>query len=167
VKLKSITAVTLGLSAMLVLGNGIGTAITKARMGQEKRSMISKSTPILHVERVEPSVKFWTERFGFKKTIEVPEGDHLGFVALEGVGLELMYQTYTGMKAAGDNPLSAVCAQGPSFLFMEVPDIHAVIAAMKGGDIVVPLHVTFYGSQEIAVKEPGGHFVIFAQMPQH
>ena len=37
--------------------------------------MINKSTPILHVESVEPGVNFWTERFGFKKTIEVPEGD--------------------------------------------------------------------------------------------
>lgn len=128
--------------------------------------MISKSTPILHVERVEPSVKFWTERFGFKKTIEVPEGDHLGFVALEGYGMELMFQTYAGMKAAGENPLSAAADKGPSFLFMEVPDIHAIIAAMKGADIAVPLHETFYGSHEIGVKEPGGHFVIFAQMPQ-
>jgi uncharacterized glyoxalase superfamily protein PhnB len=166
-KLKSITAVALGFGTMLVLGTGIGTAITEARRGREKKQMINKATPILHVERVEPGVKFWTERLGFKKTIEVPEGDHLGFVALEGYGLELMYQTYSGMKAAGDNPLSAAANQGPSFLFMEVPDIHAIIAAMKGADIVVPLHETFYGSQEIAVKEPGGHFVIFAQMPQH
>ena len=42
--------------------------------------VINKSTPILHVESVEPGVNFWTERFGFKKTIEVPEGDH-GLVA--------------------------------------------------------------------------------------
>ena len=40
--------------------------------------IIDRSTPILHVKTVEPSLKFWTERFGFKPTVEVPEGDHIG-----------------------------------------------------------------------------------------
>jgi len=128
--------------------------------------MITKSTPILHVKSVEPSVKFWTERFGFKKTVEVPEGDHLGFVALENETIELMYQTYAGMQAA-ESPLANAASQGPSFLFMEVPDISSVANALNGAEIVQPIHETFYGSKEIAVKEPGGHFVIFAQMPQH
>jgi len=88
--------------------------------------MINKSTPILHVESVEPGVNFWTERFGFKKTIEVPEGDRLGFVALESGAVEVMYQTYSGMKADPANPLAQAVEQGPSFLFMEVSDINAV-----------------------------------------
>jgi uncharacterized glyoxalase superfamily protein PhnB len=163
---KSIIAVTLGLSATLVSGTGIGTAITEARLGREKKPMISKSTPILHVARVEPSVKFWTERFGFQKTISVPEGDHLGFVAVEGGGLELMYQTYSGMKSDAGNPLAAAVDEGPTFLFMEVPDINAIINALKGVDIVLPLYESSYGAKEVAVREPGGHFVIFSQMPQ-
>jgi uncharacterized glyoxalase superfamily protein PhnB len=165
-KLKSIIAVTIGFSATLALGTGIGTALTEARLGREKKPMISKSTPIFHVARVEPSVKFWTERFGFEKTISVPEGDHLGFAAIEGGGLELMYQTYAGMKADASNPLAAASDQGPSFLFMEVPDINAIITALKGVDLVVPLHESPYGAREVAVREPGGHFVIFSQMPQ-
>ena len=128
--------------------------------------MISKSTPVLHVKSVEPSVKFWTERFGFKKTVEVPEGDHLGFIALEKGGVEVMYQTYSGMKADPANPLAKAVEQGPSFLFMEVSDINAVAESLKGAAIIQPIHDTFYGSKEIVVKEPGGHFVIFAQMPQ-
>jgi len=129
--------------------------------------MVNKSTPILHVKSVEPSLKFWTERFGFHKTIEVPEGDHLGFVALENDMVEVMYQTYSGMQADPANPLATVVDQGPSFLFMEVPDIKAAAEALKGADIVQPIHDTFYGSKEIVVKEPGGHFVIFAQLPAH
>ena len=129
--------------------------------------MVNKSTPILHVKSVEPSLKFWTERFGFRKTIEVPEGDHLGFVALENDAVEVMYQTYSGMQADPANPLAKAVDQGPSFLFMEVPDIKAVETALKGADIVQPIHQTFYGAQEIVVKEPGGHFVIFSQLPAH
>ena len=129
--------------------------------------MINKSTPVLHVESVEPGVNFWTERFGFRKTIEVPEGDRLGFVALENGAVEVMYQTYSGMKADPADPLAQAVEQGPSFLFMEVSDINAVEESLKDAEIVQPIHETFYGAKEIVVKEPGGHFVIFSQLPQH
>jgi len=127
--------------------------------------MIDKSTPILHVKTVEPSLKFWTERFGFKPTIQVPEGDHIGFVALESGPVELMYQTYEGMKDAS-TPLAKAADQGPSFIFMEVPDIEVVIKALDGADVVQGLHDTPYGAKEVVAKEPGGHFVIFSQLPQ-
>lgn len=126
--------------------------------------MINRSTTIFHVKSVEPSMKFWTDRFGFKVTIEVPEGDHIGFAALEKGSVELMYQTYQGMKADPSNPLAGEVDKGPSFIFMEVDDINSVIDAVKGAEIVQALHETFYGSKEIVVKEPGGHFVIFSQL---
>jgi len=141
------------------------TAIHAARLDKERTGMVNKSTPILHVKSVEPSLKFWTERFGFHKTIEVPEGDHLGFVALENGPVEIMLQTYSGMQADPANPLAKAVEQGPSFLFMEVPDIKVTEQALTGAEIVQPIHETFYGSKEIVAKEPGGHFVIFAQMP--
>jgi uncharacterized glyoxalase superfamily protein PhnB len=140
--------------------------IFRAHTNEEKKTMIDKSTPILHVKAVEPSIKFWTERFGFKTTIQVPEGDHIGFVAIENRSIELMFQTYEGMKADTNNPLAQTADQGPSFIFMEVPDINAVIEVLKGAEIVQPLHETFYGAKEVVVKEPGGHFVIFSQLPQ-
>lgn len=127
--------------------------------------MINRSTPILHVKSVEPSLKFWTERFGFKVTIQVPEGDHIGFAALENNGVEIMLQTYSGMKADPANPLAAAAEQGPSFLFLEVPDITAVNGALKGAEVVQGIHETFYGSKEIIAREPGGHYIIFAQLP--
>jgi uncharacterized glyoxalase superfamily protein PhnB len=153
----------LAVGGMLLLG----TMNQTARSGPERKSMINKSTPILHVQRVEPSLKFWTERFGFRKTVEVPEGDHLGFVALENDAIEVMYQTYSGMQSDPNNPLAKAVDLGPSFLFMEVSDINQIASALKGAEIVQPIHDTFYGSKEIVVKEPGGHFVIFSQMPAH
>ena len=125
--------------------------------------MINKSTPILHVEAVEPGLKFWTERFGFQMTIQVPEGDHVGFAAIDNGTVELMYQTFEGMKNTG--PLSEAAAQGPSFIFMEVSDIHTIKAALEQTEIVQDIHETFYGAQEIVAKEPGGHYVIFSQVP--
>lgn len=127
--------------------------------------MIDRSTPILHVKTVEPSVRFWTDRFGFKTTIEVPEGDHVGFAAIERGPIELMYQTYEGMKDASA-PVAKAADQGPSFIFMEVPDIQAVINALNGAEIVQGLRDTPYGAKEVVAKEPGGHFVIFSQLPK-
>jgi uncharacterized glyoxalase superfamily protein PhnB len=126
--------------------------------------MINKSTPILHVKAVEPSLKFWTQRFGFTPTIEVPEDDHIGFVAIDNGTVELMYQTYQGMRDAG--PLSQAAEQGPSFIFMEVSDIHAIKKALEQTEIVQDIHETFYGAQEIVANEPGGHYVIFSQLPK-
>ena len=125
--------------------------------------MINKSTPILHVKAVEPGLKFWTERFGFNTTIQVPERDHIGFAALDNGTVELMYQTYEGMKDAG--PLAEAAAQGPSFIFMEVSDIDAIKKALQQSEIVQDIHQTFYGAKEIVAQEPGGHYVIFSQLP--
>jgi len=125
--------------------------------------MIKKSTPILHVKAVEPGLKFWTERFGFNLTIQVPEGDHIGFAAIDNGTVELMYQTYEGMKEAG--PLAEAVAQGPSFIFMEVADINEIRKALQQTEIVQDIHETFYGAQEIVAQEPGGHYVIFSQLP--
>ena len=154
----------------LCLAGAASTAISiarsDARTDKEKVVKINKSTPILHVKSVEPSLKFWTERFGFKPTIQVPEGDHIGFVALENGSVELMLQTYEGMQTDAQNPLAKTVDQGPSFLFMEVPEINAVIKSLEGAEVVQGLHETFYGAKEVVAKEPGGHFVIFSQLPE-
>jgi len=160
-RLKSIMAGGIAIVVSLLAW----TAINAARTSKERTIMVNKSTPILHVKSIEPSLKFWTDRFGFKKTIEVPEGDHLGFVAVENDAVEVMYQTYAGMKSDA-NPLAKAADQGPSFLFMEVPDISAISDALRGAEIVQPLHESPYGAKEIVVREPGGHFVIFSQLPK-
>ena len=61
--------------------------------------MLKRMTPILTVETIEPSLPFWMEGLGFEKTMEVPEGDHLGFAALEKGGFELMLQTRSSVEA--------------------------------------------------------------------
>src|SRR5260370_10108345 len=101
-KLRTIFAV----AAAVGVGLAIWTAFTAAHTSRERIAMINKSTPVLHVKSVEPSLKFWAERFGFKKTVEVPEGGHLGFIALENGAGEVMYQTYSAMIADASNPVS-------------------------------------------------------------
>jgi uncharacterized glyoxalase superfamily protein PhnB len=131
--------------------------------GEEKTKMVKKITPVLLVGEVEPCVKFWVERLGFEKTVEVPEGSKLGFVILQKGGVELMYQSYA--SADKDVPGSAKAfRKGPTFLYVEVENLDPTIAAMKGAEVVMPVRTTFYGAKEIGVKDPGGHIITFAQL---
>ena len=129
-------------------------------------STVRKITPVLVVESIEPSLPFWTDRLGFEKTVEVPEGDHLGFVILVKDGVEVMYQSRQSVR--NDVPALADLRAGEATaLFIEVADVAAVALAVDGMPVVVPRRTTFYGMDEIGVREPGGHVVMFAQpVPQ-
>jgi len=124
---------------------------------------VKKITPVLFAEEIEPCLKFWVERLGFEKTIEVPEGNKLGFAILQRGEVELMYQTY----ASAEKDVSAVgpeLRKGPSFLYVEVEDLGQIIAAIKGTEVVIPMRTTFYGAKEIGVKDPAGHIITLAQL---
>jgi len=130
---------------------------------------VKKVTAVLLVEEIEPCLNFWVERLGFTKTAEVPDGNKLAFVMLLKGTTEVMYQTFASVEK--DNAqLAKDMRKGPTFLYVEVDDLDAVIAALKGVPVVMPVRTTFYGAKEIGVKDPAGHFVTFAQMgvaPQH
>jgi uncharacterized glyoxalase superfamily protein PhnB len=123
---------------------------------------VKKITPVLFAEEIEPCVKFWMERFGFEKIAEVPEGGKLGFAMLQKGSVELMYQSYA--SADKDVPAAARQARkGPTFLYVEVDNLEQTISAVQGAEIVVPRRTTFYGADEVGIKDPAGHFVTFAQ----
>jgi len=139
-------------------------ALCGAGNAQEKAAAmnVKKLTPVLLVKEIEPCVAFW-ERVGFGKTVEVPEGDKLGFVILQKGDVELMYQTYASVqKDVPSNPLLA--QRGPTFLYVEVQSLDDTMAAMKGVEVVMQVRNTFYGAKEIGYKDPGGHMITLAQM---
>ena len=128
-----------------------------------KAMTVKKVTPVLFAEEIEPCLKFWVERLGFEKTIDVPDGNKLAFAILQKGGVELMYQTYASAEkdVAGVRP---EVRKGPSFLYVEVENLDEIITAMKGTDVVMPVRTTFYGAKEIGIKDPAGHIITFAQL---
>ena len=126
-----------------------------------QQSAIRKLTPVIMVDAIEPCVPFW-ERVGFVKTVEVPEGDRLGFVILAKDGVEVMYQTHESVEKDAPGLVPPVQGTGAA-LFIEVSDIESITRALAGLEVVVPRRKTFYGMDEIGVREPGGHVVMFAQ----
>ena len=124
---------------------------------------LRRLTPVLIVDRVEACIGFWTERLGFTLTNEVP-GAHgaLVFASLEKDGVEVMLQTRASVIAERADAANEL--DGHSIvLFVEVEDLDALESALAGTQIVKPRHRTFYGSDEIYVREPGGNVVGFAQ----
>ena len=123
----------------------------------------SRSTPVLYVDAIEPSLEFWRDRLGFRVDVEVPHGDALGFVILRHGAVEVMLQTTASLAA--DAPEYAQRHNGDkTFLFIEVDDIDAIARSLDGCDVVLPRRTTFYGATEIGYREPGGHYATFAQI---
>lgn len=129
---------------------------------------VKKITAVLVVDEIEPCMEFWTGRLGFQKTVEVPEGDRLGFIILQKGEVELMYQTLASVQK--DDPgLAKKARRGPTFLYVEVDRLAPVIQAMQGAEVILKERTTFYGAREFGVTDPAGHRVIFAEMgaPSH
>ncbi|HEV2616077.1 MAG TPA: VOC family protein [Candidatus Acidoferrales bacterium] len=140
----------------------VNAAHSQTHNEKEKTMKVTRITPVLFAANIEPCVKFWTERLGFQKTAEVPEGNTLGFAILEKDGVELMYQSYA--SADKDNASTGpLVRKGPSFLYIEVNDLDAVIRATAGIEPAIPMRTTFYGMREMGVKDPAGHVILFAQ----
>ena len=131
---------------------------------------MKKITPILVVDRIEPSLDLWVHRLGFEKTVEVPEGDRLGFAILSRDSLEVMYQTRASIEKEiekdglpeGMRPPSSA----GSVLYFEVDDLEDIRKKVSGLDVLLPYRETFYGAKELWLREPGGHIIGFAQMGQ-
>ena len=123
---------------------------------------VKRITPVLFVKDIETVLPFWVDALGFAKTIEVPHGDKLGFVALQKGNTEVMYQSFASLGE--DMPLIAEAARkGPTFLYIEVDNLDAVLAALRSSKIVQPERTAFYGMREVGYQDPSGHFVTFAQ----
>ena len=126
--------------------------------------VLSKLTPILQVERIEPSLPFWRS-LGFTVAAEVPHEGALGFVILQRDGLELMIQTIASMKS--DDARLAPERATPTYLFVEVADLDAVRQRLVDAELLLGPRDTFYGMREIFVREPGGNVIGLAQpIPQ-
>lgn len=125
-------------------------------------SKIEKITTVLAVENVQPSLDFWTQRLGFECTVTVPHEDTLGFAILVKDSVELMLQSVASIRADLGANTGEVNGRSAA-LFIEVADLAAVEQGLEGYPIEMPRRTTFYGMHEIGVREPGGHFVVFAQ----
>src|SRR6202521_2815703 len=133
---------SLALSASTLL---LGLASATVFGTEEKKSMnVKRITPVLLVKEIEPIVPFWVDRLGFAKTIEVPDGNKLGFVTFQKGTAEVMYQTYASVEKDAPKEVAETARRRPSYLYMEVDSLDAVLTGMKDVRIVMPVRTAFY-----------------------
>jgi uncharacterized glyoxalase superfamily protein PhnB len=141
-----------------------GFAIRQTNQIEEKKPMnVKKITPVLLVNEIEPVLPFWIDRLGFTKTIEVPDGGKLAFVAFQNGNVEVMYQTYASVEHDAPPSMAAAARKGPTYLYLEVDNLDAVLASMKDVQKVLPERTAFYGMREVGFQDPAGHYLTFAQ----
>ncbi|MBL8942806.1 MAG: hypothetical protein JNK45_06660, partial [Myxococcales bacterium] len=104
----------------------------------------------------------WVDRLGFTRFAAVEHGDRLGFVLLQRDGVELMLQSVASVADAGA-PLASESFRAS--LYLEVTDLGPIRRALEGVARVVPERRTFYGADEIIVRDPAGNVVAFAHRP--
>ncbi len=124
-------------------------------------------TPVLIVERVEPTRDFFRDRLGFTEMMSVPHGEGIGFSMLQQGAVEVMVQSHASViDDVGHDAARAVnetiSGRGAVGLYVQVSDVELVVPAVADADVIVPLRKTSYGMHEIAVREPGGHAITFA-----
>jgi len=124
---------------------------------------ISRATPVLFVDRVEPTRDFFT-KVGFTVLFDVPEqgGGKLGFVGLEKDGVQVMVET-RGNGNEGQALREITRESRRAVVFIEVDNLDQVITALASEPALVERHKTFYGADEISFMEPGGNVVTFAR----
>lgn len=148
-----------------------GVPLLRSNQSEEKKPMnVKRITPVLLVKDIEPVIPFWVDRLGFTKTVEVPDGSRIGFVAFQKDSAEVMYQTYSSVEKDAPAEMSDGARKGPTYLYIEVDNLDDVLAALKNVKRVMPERTAFYGMREFAVQDPEGHFITFAQQaaePKH
>lgn len=123
---------------------------------------VQKITAVLAVETVEGSLDFWERRLGFERIATVPHENTIGFALLMKDGVEVMLQSVASILADLGANTGEVNGRSAA-LFIEVGDLQAVEQALTGYPVEMAKRETFYGTIEIGVREPGGHFVVFAE----
>lgn len=122
---------------------------------------VRKATPVMFVDVVEPAVAFW-QGLGFEKTVEVPHGGAIGFAILVQGGVELMFQS---RGSIGEDVPALATEPSRIALYVEVSDLDEATRRVQGAPRVFERRRTFYGAEELGVRDPAGNVVTLAQVP--
>ena len=126
---------------------------------------IRKVTPLFVVDSITPAaIAFW-EKTGWTKQIEVPHGEHVGFILLENDGRELMLQSRASMK--DDLATKDIAAlDPPCALYVDVASLSEARSECRaaGARVLIDERETFYGAREMWVVDPAGVLVGYAEL---
>ncbi|MBL1211900.1 MAG: hypothetical protein HND52_00965 [Ignavibacteriae bacterium] len=144
-----------------IVGNSLLKNSEIVREGSNS-PLINKLTTNLFVKDVNTSIDFYTELLNFEVEMTVPDSGKLDFAIIRNGEIELMLQSYDGIKSALPNRIPDELT--PSFLlFFEVSDLDSIYNKTKSAVLIKDKHQTFYGTNEFSIADPDDYIIGFSQ----
>ena len=135
---------------------------------------IGKLTPNFEVSNIKETVSFYSEHFGFKLVMAVPESQNgieqilasektYVYAMMQKDSVELMFQRSDTFK--NDVVFSKDLSMGATVSFyMDIEGIKKFYGTLKGKNLrITELKTTWYGMQEFYVKDLNGYILGFAE----
>jgi catechol 2,3-dioxygenase-like lactoylglutathione lyase family enzyme len=120
-------------------------------------------TPVFLVDQIEPCLDFWVDRLGFHIALQTTNEDGAAphFVILKRDDCEIIYQTRSSIDPA--LPGLAAGDHSPWIVnYIQVASLADLVDKFDSAEIVAGPRRTFYGTDEIFVREPSGRVIAFA-----
>jgi catechol 2,3-dioxygenase-like lactoylglutathione lyase family enzyme len=119
-----------------------------------------KLTSVFLVDEIEPCLAFWVDRLGFDLAFSREDSNHLSFAILKKDDVEIVYQTRASL--GDDIPGIARGEHQPWIVtHIEVDTLDHLLTCLDGIEIVAGPRTTFFGTQEIYIREPSGRVIAF------
>jgi lactoylglutathione lyase len=128
--------------------------------------LLKKLTPNLMVEDVAQTLTFYKAVLGFGVVMTLPEAAPYDFAIVSRDGVELMFQSRQSLSenvpALTGSPIGA-----SQTFYIEVSGINDLYQQLRDKvEIVVDLHTTFYGTQEMYFRDINGYILSFSEAKQ-
>lgn len=135
--------------------------------------MHQKLTPILRVEDVNRTVKFYLDVLSFTFLVGVPEDSQesvadpatnrpLCFAIVQHGNVQIMFQSYAAAANGSSSPALTPIGDMVT-LYIETHDIRSLYKTLKGNvTMVFELQPQFYGKEEFSIKDCNGYILTFA-----
>jgi lactoylglutathione lyase len=128
--------------------------------------MLKKLTPNLMVEDIAQTLTFYKDVLGFGVVMTLPETAPFDFAIVSRDGVELMFQSRQSLSENVPALTGSPIAASQTF-YIEVSGINDLYEQIRDKvEIVVDLHKTFYGTQEVYFRDINGYILSFSEAKQ-
>ena len=128
--------------------------------------MLKKLTPNLMVEDVAQTLEFYEDVLGFNVVMTLPEAAPFDFAIVSRDGVELMFQSRQSLSENVPALTGSTIGASQTF-YIDVSGINDLYEQIRDRvEILVDLHTTFYGTQEVYFRDLNGYILSFSEAKQ-
>ena len=115
------------------------------------------------VEDVAETLSFYKEVLAFEVVMILPETEPFDFAIVNRDGVELMFQSRESLSENVPALTGSPIAASQTF-YIEVTGLNDLYEQLRDKvEIVVDLHTTFYGTQEVYFRDINGYILSFSE----